>query len=281
MKRTIPSHHPFWHGFFVIAALVMVLHGFAAQAMPLDRAAAMRKPNANFIPLQGKNIRPAQASAEFISLASYRIARPAKAQPALTLAKDETEKAELKTAKPHAAGLRIARAPFKPLPPRAFKAAKHSQLAALPAVYRQPSHRGHIWPVDASVPQRVSSPFGYRIHPITQRPAFHKGIDIAAPVGTAVLASADGVVTQTGYLNNLGKSVRLDFKDGTYAYYGHLSRITVTEGQRVKQGQKLGAIGSTGRSTGPHLDYSLRINDKPVNPLPYLPEPPAIRLASR
>lgn len=128
----------------------------------------------------------------------------------------------------------------------------------------------HLWPVDENVKSRVSSPFGYRTHPVTGKYSFHKGLDIAAPKGTTVMASSQGEVTDMGRHKNLGKFVKVVHEDGSYSLYGHLSKITAQIGHNVSQGEKIGEVGSTGRSTGPHLDYSLRRNGKAVNPAKHL-----------
>lgn len=140
-------------------------------------------------------------------------------------------------------------------------------------------HR-HQWPVDPATAQRVSSPFGYRKDPFTGERAFHAGIDIAAAKGTNVLASAEGVVNSVGTHPRLGRYIRIDHHTGEYSLYGHLSAIHVEAGQKVTTQQVIGAVGSTGRSTGPHLDYSLRRNSKPIDPLKVLPDAPAKQSAS-
>lgn len=135
---------------------------------------------------------------------------------------------------------------------------------------KQPTKIRHTWPVEESAEQRLSSPYGYRQHPITGKRAFHAGIDIAAATGTDVLASADGIVEETGTHPRLGRFVKIRHADDSYSLYGHLSAISVKKGMEVEQKDKVAEIGSTGRSTGPHLDYSLRIDGKPIDPLPIL-----------
>lgn len=135
----------------------------------------------------------------------------------------------------------------------------------------------HSWPLDADAEQYISSPFGMRNHPITGRHAFHAGLDIAAPTGTSVLASAAGTVEEVGRHVNLGRFVKVRHRDDSYSLYGHLSDIAVREGERVRQREKVGEVGNTGRSTGPHLDYSLRVAGKPVDPEDHLPPLPAKR----
>lgn len=115
---------------------------------------------------------------------------------------------------------------------------------------------------------RISS--GYtsaRFHPILQRSTAHLGIDYAAPLGTSVNASADGVVTLAGVSGGLGNSVRLRHANGFETQYGHLSRVLVRTGQRVAQGTPIGAVGATGLATGPHLHYEMFRNGGYANPL--------------
>jgi murein DD-endopeptidase MepM/ murein hydrolase activator NlpD len=132
---------------------------------------------------------------------------------------------------------------------------------------------------------RISSRFsGARLHPILNVTRPHYGVDYAAPVGTPVLATANGVVTLSGWKDDYGKTVRLRHPNGFETLYGHLSRIDVTPGQRVTQGMRLGAVGMTGLATGPHLDYRMVRRDAFVDPLkvqspPTEPLPPGERPA--
>jgi murein DD-endopeptidase MepM/ murein hydrolase activator NlpD len=122
---------------------------------------------------------------------------------------------------------------------------------------------------------RISSGFSRsRLHPIlrTRRP--HLGVDFAAPAGTPVRAAADGVVTLAGWQGGYGKTIRLRHGRGLETLYGHLSRIHVRPGQRVEQGTLIGAVGSTGLSTAPHLDYRTIKDGVFVNPLKIQPPPP-------
>jgi murein DD-endopeptidase MepM/ murein hydrolase activator NlpD len=115
---------------------------------------------------------------------------------------------------------------------------------------------------------RISSRFSRRrLHPIlkTRRP--HLGIDYAAPRGTPVMAASDGVVIAAGWSGGYGRTVRLRHANGYQTLYGHLSRIAVRKGQRVHQGETIGAVGSTGLATGPHLDYRMSLNGRYVDPL--------------
>lgn len=123
-----------------------------------------------------------------------------------------------------------------------------------------------IWPVKGW----ITSSFGQRISPFTGMLQMHEGLDIAARIGTPVKASADGVVIYSGWKSDFGKLVTVDHGYGYRTRYGHLSKIYVKNGQRVKRGETLGAVGNTGRSTGPHLHYEVKVRGLPVNPKTYL-----------
>lgn len=123
-----------------------------------------------------------------------------------------------------------------------------------------------IWPAQGT----ISDAYGYRIHPLTGRQAFHTGIDIAADAGTPIRAARDGTVGYAGWLHGYGNTVILDHPDGTRTLYAHASRLEVREGERVAQGQVIARVGSTGNSTGPHLHFEI-IAGKPIDPEPYLP----------
>jgi murein DD-endopeptidase MepM/ murein hydrolase activator NlpD len=106
---------------------------------------------------------------------------------------------------------------------------------------------------------------------------YHKGQDISAPSGTPVVATADGNIVIAGWLRGYGQVVYIDHGNGITTRYGHLSRIDVAVGQMIKQGERLGLVGSTGRSTGPHLHYEVRINGQPASPIQYLPAVPPLK----
>jgi murein DD-endopeptidase MepM/ murein hydrolase activator NlpD len=130
-----------------------------------------------------------------------------------------------------------------------------------------------IWPVAGSLGK---SGFGIRRNPFGgSSTEFHKGQDISAPYGTPVIATADGVVVIAGWLRGYGQVVYIDHGNGLSTRYGHLSRLDVMVGQTIKRGQQLGLVGSTGRSTGPHLHYEVRVDGQATNPVPYLPNVPA------
>lgn len=125
-----------------------------------------------------------------------------------------------------------------------------------------------IWPVAGE----LTDGFGGRRNPFGGSSSeFHAGQDIATLWGTTVIAAANGIVTFAGWQNGYGQIVIIDHGNGVTTRYGHLSGIDVAVGQSIERGQQLGRVGSTGRSTGPHLHYEIRINDEPVDPLQYLP----------
>lgn len=145
--------------------------------------------------------------------------------------------------------------------------------AMLEALARTPGGRARAvrpWSGDYRLPVRgsLSSRFGMRLHPILGTYRMHTGVDIAAEYGSPIHASADGVVVHSGWLGGYGKTVIIDHGGGISTLYGHCSRLVVSEGQQVKQGQIIGYVGSTGFSTGPHLHFERRRNGVPVNPLP-------------
>lgn len=122
------------------------------------------------------------------------------------------------------------------------------------------------WPVRGI----LSSAFGVRNSPFTETPVFHHGLDILARTGTPVAASASGVVVKSGYEALYGNIVMVDHGAGYRSVYAHLSACSVEEGAFVNRGEEVGKVGSTGRSTGPHLHYEVRVNGLPVNPARFL-----------
>jgi len=124
----------------------------------------------------------------------------------------------------------------------------------------------NLWPVEG----QVTGSFGERIDPFNGEGAFHSGVDIGSSFGSPIIAPADGVVTFSSLLGGYGKAIMIDHGNGISTRYGHLSGYAVTAGQSVHRGEVIGFVGESGRSTGPHLHYEVRINDTPVNPYKYL-----------
>lgn len=123
-----------------------------------------------------------------------------------------------------------------------------------------------LWPVDG----RITSGFGERMDPFDREGAFHRGVDISSQIGTPVIAPADGVVRFADLMNGYGRAIMVDHGQGITTLYGHLSGFGVANGQIVHRGDTLGYVGQSGRSTGPHLHYEVRIFNTPVNPYKYL-----------
>ncbi len=119
----------------------------------------------------------------------------------------------------------------------------------------------------------VTSGFGHRSDPITGRRASHPGVDIASYPGSPVVAPADGVVLRAGRNGGLGNAVYLSHGFGITTRFGHMSRVAVEPGDEVRRGDVVGYVGSTGRTTGYHLHYEVRVDGQPVNPLGYILEP--------
>ncbi len=141
-----------------------------------------------------------------------------------------------------------------------IKLVKHKEkmLASLPA----------IQPIANKDLTRFGSPFGYRMHPILGYMKLHAGVDLSAPTGTKIYAAGDGYVTKADAASRgYGNHVRINHGYGYATVYGHLSKILIKPGQKVKRGDVIGLVGSTGLSTSPHLHYEVRINNKPVNPV--------------
>ena len=129
-------------------------------------------------------------------------------------------------------------------------------------------HLPSIWPV-ARTQCYISSGFGYRVDPFNGRRRIHKGVDLAGQTGTPVVATANGVVTTVYRGRYIGLEVKIDHGNGYVTQYGHLNAARVRVGQTVSRGQQIGDLGSTGRSTGPHVHYGVFINGRAVNPLDY------------
>ncbi|HNQ15742.1 MAG TPA: M23 family metallopeptidase, partial [Pyrinomonadaceae bacterium] len=122
---------------------------------------------------------------------------------------------------------------------------------------------------------KINNEFGFRRNPFGGRSyEFHAGMDIDGERGDSVMAPGNGIVIKAGWQGGYGNMIEIDHGNGITTRYGHLSKIEVAIGQSVARGELIGLIGTTGRSTGPHLHYELRLNDKPINPRFFLPPEP-------
>ena len=123
-----------------------------------------------------------------------------------------------------------------------------------------------MWPVNGV----ITSPFGYRNHPIFGRQILHSGIDIGVDYGTPVHAADSGVVVEADWISGYGYAVVIDHGNGLSTLYGHNESLAVSAGQSVSKGQGIAYAGSTGNSTGPHVHFEVRSNGEPVDPMGYL-----------
>lgn len=124
-------------------------------------------------------------------------------------------------------------------------------------------------PLDSA---KLTSDYGMRTHPVLGGRRAHNGIDLASPTGTPIYATADGIVSKAEWFGGYGNYIQIEHGSDLQTRYGHLSRYAVESGQRVRKGDLIGYVGSTGRSTGPHLHYEVRIAGQAVNPIPYMAE---------
>ena len=130
-----------------------------------------------------------------------------------------------------------------------------------------------------SIPSRAplaaattTSSYGMREHPVLGGMKAHKGIDLAAPTGTPVYATADGIVERADWFSSYGLYVAIEHGGDLETRYAHMSRLAVAAGEHVRKGEIIGYVGTTGRSTGPHLHYEVRVGGEAVNPIPYMAE---------
>ncbi len=142
--------------------------------------------------------------------------------------------------------------------------------------------------IHTAIPSRIpvdgvalTSSFGMRWHPVLGGRHMHKGVDLASPIGTPVHASADGIVERADWFSSYGLYVALEHGGNIETRYGHMSRLAVAAGQQVHKGDVIGYVGTTGRSTGPHLHYEVRVNGEAVNPIPYMQGASQIAAASQ
>lgn len=125
-----------------------------------------------------------------------------------------------------------------------------------------------VWPVHGA----LNSGFGLRADPFTGQPAFHEGVDISTSRSEPVLATADGTVLRSGWAGEYGRAIEISHGERYTTLYGHLEQTLVAEGQAVRRGDRVGLVGSTGRSTAPHLHYEVHVDGRSVNPLEYILE---------
>lgn len=133
--------------------------------------------------------------------------------------------------------------------------------------------------VQISIPSRMplegaalTSDYGMRTHPVLGGRRAHSGVDLAAPTGTPIYATADGIVSRADRFSSYGLYVSIEHGANLQTRFAHMSRIAVAQGDRIRKGDVIGYVGSTGRSTGPHLHYEVRIGGEAVNPIPYMVE---------
>ncbi len=136
-------------------------------------------------------------------------------------------------------------------------------------------------PLGKPVYGRITSGFGKRRDPFNGRMSFHDGVDIRGRRGQKIYATADGVITFAGRNGGYGKYIRLQHAGNYETAYGHMQKIMVKKGQKVKRGQIIGLVGNTGRSTGPHLHYEIKYNNRIINPKKYMQVAEALKKSSR
>ena len=151
----------------------------------------------------------------------------------------------------------------------ALEKAIADEIAALEEANRRQYNGGMFaWPCPAYT--RISDDYGNRMHPTLKVEKFHNGVDLAAPYGSSILAAYDGEVIAAGYSSSMGNYAMIDHGDGLITIYMHASAISASQGQMVARGERIGSVGSTGRSTGPHLHFGVRLNGEYVSPWNYL-----------
>ena len=157
--------------------------------------------------------------------------------------------------------------------PMAGQSKQEAALATTPNIAAANEAQALALPL-AAESYHVSAAYGEQIHPLTQNMRFHRGIDLAAKMGTTVLSPADGTVktavSDSQEVKGWGKHIEIEHANGFATVYTHLSQVFVQEGQVVKQGERIGAVGSTGKSTGPHLHFEVWKDGEHVNPAEYL-----------
>ncbi|HEY3299203.1 MAG TPA: M23 family metallopeptidase [Methylophilaceae bacterium] len=149
--------------------------------------------------------------------------------------------------------------------------ARTDKLSAIEAMLLQRSMKENALPNEMPVKGAYnSSSYGWRVDPFTGNNAFHEGLDFPAQIGTPIYAAASGIVTTAELTPDYGKIIKIDHGSGVETRYAHASRLLVTVGERVEKGQLIAEVGSTGRSTGAHLHFEVRLNGDPLDPRKYL-----------
>lgn len=158
-----------------------------------------------------------------------------------------------------------------------WKSADSAGFAVLQPAGAIPATAPTYRPAGVSIPSRMpvigatlTSGYGLRWHPVIGGRRQHKGVDLAMPIGTPVYATADGVISKADWFSSYGLFISIEHGGNIQTRYGHLSRLNVAAGQAIHKGDLIGYVGTTGRSTGPHLHYEVRIAGVAVNPIPYL-----------
>lgn len=228
-----------------------------------DAKATLEKEEKNLVAIQKKQ-NSDKAALENLSAEKQK----EMAQYEQLIAFNEEEAADLE-AEIRAQERRVAAAEQESIEAAKAAAAQQNNTPSTPST---PSHNatvgGFVWPVPGY--SYVSSDYGYRIHPITGGQQFHSGIDIPAPSGTPIVASASGTVEWANYSSSAGNWIGINHGNGVYTVYMHMSAMLVSAGTRVSAGQTIGLVGTTGSSTGNHLDFSVRQNGAYVNPWNYV-----------
>ncbi|MGB8053070.1 MAG: M23 family metallopeptidase [Azonexus sp.] len=159
---------------------------------------------------------------------------------------------------------------------------RSDELAVLESRFLEKRVKERLMPTTLPVKQAfLGSPFGHRSDPIVGQRAMHEGIDFNAETGTPVVAAADGVVLSAGWQSDFGNMIEVDHGDGLTTRYAHLSRMNAKAGSLVKRGERIGAVGSTGRSTGSHLHFEVRMLGVAQNPASFLKQGEEFALVKR
>ncbi|MCW1429462.1 M23 family metallopeptidase [Novosphingobium sp. JCM 18896] len=157
--------------------------------------------------------------------------------------------------------------------PQSVNLAASSRVAPVATIGGANPFRGTAVSIPSRIPVEgvhFSSDYGMRVHPVLGGRRAHKGVDLAAPIGTPIYATADGTVSRADWFSSYGLYVAIEHGGELQTRYGHMSRLNVAAGQTVRKGDVIGYVGTTGRSTGPHLHYEVRVAGQAVNPVPYM-----------